>query len=437
MNTFIKYLISNNDFYLRDTNKSELFEKNLLEYNININEFKNYINKYFKKYKKEFLKIINGMKKTNKIEKNYNFIKMNEGNKLIIGIYSSLFEIIYNSNIIDELFIIDIYSDYIYTKNSLDKYTSNFHKLNNNLNISSIKINFDKGEDINYLKDLNINQLKYLKIEPNPFYFDTNRDNINNLFLLKNIENSLIDLNITIEKYSNRYEKLEIDENIIENLNKFKVLKNLTLIGFNSKKIFELKINSLKALDIRNCKNIYINIEQGLFLKKLIIFQNEKFSKSLLKLPQLEYLKLNTKKIDQYNDTISYMRIEDLYIDFMSLNNLKRLAVNSYIFQKFKNLSLLEYAKIYDNINIECLKKILSIKSLKEIDIESIELEKNNINLNDKISNISGDNKNISKLYIRYEVDNECIISDKLVNIFPNLTAYNIIYVLKRIYISF
>jgi len=160
LNSFIKYLISNNYFYLHETNKSELFEKYLLEYNININEFKNYINKYFKKYKKEFLKIINGMKKTNKIEKNYNFIKMNEGNKLIIGIYSSLFEIIYNSNIIEELFIIDIYSDYIYTKNSLDKYTSNFHKLNNNLNISSIKINFNKSKDINYLKDLNINQLK-------------------------------------------------------------------------------------------------------------------------------------------------------------------------------------------------------------------------------------------------------------------------------------
>ena len=115
------------------------------------------------------------------------------------------------------------------------------------------------------------------------------------------------------------------------------------------------------------------------------------------------------------------MKIEDLYIDFMSLNNLKRLAVNSYVFQEFKNLSLLEYAKIYDNINIECLKKILSIKSLKEIDIESIELE-NDINLNYKISNIIGDNKNISKLYIRYEVNEECIISDKLVNKFPNLT---------------
>ena len=290
LNSFIKYLISNNDFYLRDTNKSELFEKNLLEYNININEFKNYINKYFKKYKKEFLKIINGMKKTNKIEKDYNFIKFNEGNKLIIGINSPLFEIIYNSNIIEELFIIDIYSFYIYTNKSLDKYTSNFHKLNNNLNISSIRIHFDKGKEINYLKDLNINQLKYLKIESNPYYFDTNSDNINDLFSLKNIENSLIDLNITIEKY-NRNEKLEIDENILENLNKFKVLKNLTLIGFNSKDIFELKINCLNSLDIRNCKNIYINIEQGLFLKKLIIFQNEKFSKSLLKLPRLEYLK--------------------------------------------------------------------------------------------------------------------------------------------------
>ena len=74
---------------------------------------------------------------------------------------------------------------------------------------------------------------------------------------------------------------------------------------------------------------------------------------------------------------------------------------------KFNNSSLLEYVNISDNINMECLKKIISITTLKEIDICS-NLKDDDIDYSplqgDKISNISGKNNNISKLTVDIEV---------------------------------
>ena len=79
---------------------------------------------------------------------------------------------------------------------------------------------------------------------------------------------------------------------------------------------------------------------------------------------------------------------------------------------------------------MECLKKIISITTLKEIDIYSIlndeDFDDSPLQ-GDKISNISGKNKNISKLNVRYR---GFVISEDLINKFPNLNdltiwAYN------------
>ena len=125
-------------------------------------------------------------------------------------------------------------------------------------------------------------------------------------------------------------------------------------------------------------------------------------------MPQLEYFELYTKK-------------EDLSIDFKSLINLKKLYTYSLTFLKFNNSSLLEYVKICDNIHMECLKKIISTKTLKEIDICSILNDEDNDDSplkGDKISNISDNNKNISKLTVRY---GSFDIGEDLINKFPNL----------------
>ena len=102
-------------------------------------------------------------------------------------------------------------------------------------------------------------------------------------------------------------------------------MENLELNGLKAKNIFELKIKTLKTLDIYNSENIYINSDTELSLKKLA-FSNGKISESLLKLPQLEYL-----------DT---SRIISPSIDFKSLKNLKKIKMDSI-------LSLID---IYDKI---------------------------------------------------------------------------------------
>ena len=106
-------------------------------------------------------------------------------------------------------------------------------------------------------------------------------------------------------------------------------MENLKINGFRAKNIFELKLKTLKTLNINRCKNIYISANTGLSIKKSILLEDN-ISKSLLKLPQLEYL----TKISNFSS-----------IDLNSLNNLKKI-------------------KFFLN---EEFGKILSIKSLKEI----------------------------------------------------------------------
>ena len=399
-----------NPFYDKDKyNIKTSFQKELLKYNINSDEFKNYAIKYCEKYREQFLEI-NKMKIREKEEEyakgeDYTFIQFNNGVKLVNDIYSPFFDIVYNSKNLEELFIIKIDSETIERYQLENDYISAFNKLNSiNSNYSSILFIFKEDKDVNYLKNFNIkfNQIKNLKIirRPKRCEINSNRKSFDilfkDLFYLKNIENSIIDLNITINYYNIFEKKVEIDEGELENLNKFKVLENLTLQGFNSKNIFELKINTLKSLYIIECKNIYINGDKDLSLKKLklVISSNENISRSLLRLPQLEYFELYTEN-------------EDLSIDFKSLTNLKKLYTKSLTFLKFNNSSLLEYVNISDNINMECLKKIISITTLKEIEIFSILNNENFDDLplqGDKISNISGKNNNISKLTVDIEV---------------------------------
>jgi len=269
-----------------------------------------------------------------------------------------------------------------------EDYINVFNKLNDiNSNYSSIFLKCYNDKDIIYLKDFNINFNKIknlnIKIDYSKDKFDYNLF-YRELFFLKDIENNIVDLYINNNDYD--YYKKEIDENILENLNKFKKLENLKLNGIKAKNIFELKIKTLKTLNIDRCVNIYINSDIALHIKKLI-FPYDKISKSLLNLPQLEYLENAGFIFD--------------FIDFNSLNNLKKI--------KFR-------------LNEKEFTKIISIKSLKEIYIIS----------NDDIYNINlgliqDKNPSVNKLiykhvkYYEYDQDPNYNINE-ILNKFPNLT---------------
>ena len=102
---------------------TELLKKDLLKYNINIDDFKNYVKNYLVKYKEKFIKELNEeylIKKNEINERDYiiddygdnkeirGFQKFSDGIKLEIDINSPLFDIFYKSKLFGELFVIPI-----------------------------------------------------------------------------------------------------------------------------------------------------------------------------------------------------------------------------------------------------------------------------------------------------------------------------------------
>ena len=69
-------------------------------------------------------------------------------------------------------------------------------------------------------------------------------------------------------------------------------MENLKLCELRLNNTFELKLKTLKTLNIDGSGKIYINSDAGLSIKKLIL-PFDYFSKLLLKLPQLEYLEFS------------------------------------------------------------------------------------------------------------------------------------------------
>ena len=418
-NNYFKYIYfdpnefkSDDLFFRRDykkiynkNEKTELLKKDLLKYNVNIDDFKNYAKNYFVTYKEKFIKELNEeylIRKNKKEKERYmigyiddeelkGFQEFNEGIKLEIDINSPLFDIFYKSKLLDELFIIPIDFRFIKRYKLKEDYITVFNKLNDiNSNYSSLFLIFYDDKDISYLKYFNIklNKIKNLSIE-----IDNPKDNFDynlfyrELFSLKDIENNIIDLHISLKILFTQelsFDKFEIDENILENLNKFKKLEHLILKGLRAKNIFELKLKTLKTLKIDSCDKIYINADAGLYIKKLILLSFGNISKSLLKLPQLEYL----ENPFDFNS----------FIDFNSLNNLKKI-----IFFLDKEFI-----------------KILSIKSLKEIHITSRDLE----HLNFDLTSIYDKNLSVNKLIYNYRKNRYYSLDyniDEILNKFPNL----------------
>ena len=160
-------------------------------------------------------------------------------------------------------------------------------------------------------------------------------------------------------------------------------MENLKLNNLYLSNIFELKLKTLKTLNIYGSQNIYINPDVGLSLKKLIL-PGDNISKSLLKLPQLEYLELPESNYSS--------------IDFNSLNNLK----------KIKFVSDVAFPQIF------------SIKSLKEIDFTSDDL----YYLEDALASIHDKNPSVNKLTYKYikDYDEPNYNIDEILNKFPNIT---------------
>ena len=247
--------------------------------------------------------------------------------------------------------------------------------------------------DINYLKELKIDfkKNKSLKIVGEKYGIKIIKKNfLESLFLLNNFETNLIELDI---KLSNNYFE-QISHDIAEKINNLKNLQTLSLYEFHFKQNFILKLYSLKNLSIEQCINLSLLNETCLNLNALeISYCKINIPKSLLKFPRLEEIKLLS---GNFSDDEKFKSI----IDFKSLKKLKKyngdipyfLEIESELLEKTN--FFISYRLFNKNMEILCLKKILSIKTLKFVKIQTYFIE------NADISKIIGENKSITELLI-------------------------------------
>ena len=167
-------------------------------------------------------------------------------------------------------------NNYIKTFNDLNKlnikYSSIFY-LNNNNNINflnEINIDFNKIKRIT----IKIKHMERYDFIDNDNFTKNNKNFFENLYSFTNIKNNLIYLNIC---YRDDYYK-NINNDLFEDINKFKSLKYLFLESFSSDNNFVIKLNTLKSLSIKKCKNINISEMTNENLEALDLRNNNRIS---------------------------------------------------------------------------------------------------------------------------------------------------------------
>lgn len=403
-NIYLKHRINLFDF-LSDYNKKEegypknydkkgltnKFSSTLNKLKLNKQNITDYIINFFKNYEKK------------------------ENDEICIDIYSPFFDLLSKEEYFWKKFIIPIISEFIDKNELKNDYISFFNKINKlNINFSLLFLYINEN-NINYLKELgiNFNQIKKFIASPtdsSEIIIVDNKKDFNDflkiLFSFDNI-NNLIYLKIHI---SGNQHKIKL--NIIESLNNFKCLEYLYLAEIDLESTFIINLPNLKKLFISGCDKITFfdnpNLEQ-LYINESGIDN----PKSLLKFPKLEkceFYSWRNQDIKRYNSII----------DLSILENLKIFAGEAQDFLKLDNVSLESCSVLsnYDNsieIEKEVIKKIISIKSLKNL---RLILKKIN---SDEISKIDGENNSITKLEINFtKNNNDCNIlnfQNKLINL--------------------
>ena len=392
---------------------------NLLDYFSCYNEVYGYANYFSKNFLKD--KLLNDALKNKFEPKNLDikfFEKFNQKIKKpekmnYIDIYSPFFYSISLTESFGDIFIIPLEIEAIEKYNLKNDYKIAFQNLNkSNSKYFSLHFSYKTVNDINHLTEYEnlFKKIDYLEIRPYKYADISNHDLLlKDLFSLKDFSNNLIKLRI-------EFQQIKIENNIIENLNNFKKLEELTFDGFKLTEKFVLKLNKLTKISFKNCVNFAFEEDSLLNLKKLnLIMCRILESKSLLKLPQLEEC-----NIEQNNYKIKYYTI----FDFSSIKNLKILFcdVTNFIHLEKINLEVLKFrASNLFSLDEEkkMFEKFLVIPTLKEIQFWLVNLNDN------EISKINGHNNSVKKItIIQYNESNSSFynIQEK----FPNLSEITI-----------
>ena len=412
---FSKYEIDLDQFLILKTFKfndknylKTFFNTILINNNIDFNIIKSYIINYYK----------NKAKNQNNTEKD-----TNSNTKISIDIYSPFFEILSDSEIFEQYFMVLVPIVEIKKNNLENDYISCFEKLNKvKSKYSSIKIIFKENEDVHFMYKLikNFEQINELYLLKNGRSSNYNFNNFfKSLFTMNGIDKNLKALDINIyDSNSDIY----LDANSLENLNNFSSLEKLKLNSFHFNDTFTLKLYNLKEINLNRCSNVTFGEKN--FKTKTVIMSNCLITEAnpLIILPELEVCELSN-----YIDKFKYSSFFD-FAKFNKLNFLKcetcdfiNLSDNS----KVKKVEL--YSKIEKSVDNEkkMIEKFFRLKNLKEINFQLYL-----INF-DEISKIVGSNTSIKNMTVNIENINNikghniklCDLLDKI----QNLSDLNII----------
>ena len=370
-----------------------------------------------------------------------------------IDIYSPLFDPFSLKEFFEKFFFLKIPIKLIKNYNLLNDYIVAFDKLNKlNSNYPTLELQIKDGNDMEYLKRLNLNFTKLKKLT-----IDTEKDDgfissynclYENLFTLPDIQHNLVSLEIeggkpqkdyNINSYSDEDEENgeEEDEDeeilkIFENLNKFESLEKLIMRNFVFQKTFTFKLNKLKELYLFDCLDIAFTENSCLNLKTLFLNSNSiNIPVKSLTLPELENFEYsgNFMKYSESNESEGEDGYEDEdnknnnLIDYESLKRLKFLNINISDFANYIN-SPLESVEIcegsYSNSNEEEKKMIENLLSIRTLKIVKIQLYKISA---DEIKEIEGESKSIEELKLILDVNHNEYDLFNLQKKFPNLSS--------------
>jgi len=392
-NYFSSFSFGYSDSYDNKTLDNQLYN-DLLKYNIDKKFFYEFITNYFNNNK-----------------------SININNLQFLDIFSPFFDILSNTNLINKL-IIPISTKIIEKYNLKKDFIYAFTKLNNSkFKYPAILLEFKDSEDMNYINELNINfqQIqKFVIYEEQYSYIQNYEIFFATIFSFNDIKNNLISLNIKFNQRENEDEDEKIAPYLVEGLNNFKTLEELSLEGFVFQNTFILKLNNLKKLSLFFCKNITFDKDSLLNLIELNIgecFIN--IPNSIMKLPILEKCTLN-------NSTLFKSHKNNLIFDFSSFILVKEIKVDICDFQYIKSNQLTNISLNSENpstdseLEKKILRKLISLKALEKLEITFKYLN------NYIITEISGKNNSLRELTV-YWLNESCCL-DNLQRKFPNLT---------------
>jgi len=314
-----------------------------------------------------------------------------------ISIHSPLFGILSTTKNFEKIFVINMKPIKNIKDNSIKEAFENLNKSNK---ILSIYYTLDNIRDFD-LKELNL-KIKRLTLEitaSNPLEKDINYL-FETLFSIKNIENNLIYLKII---GANGVAK----SSVFKKLNDFKLLKNLYIENLNISCNFDLYLNELNVLRLKNC-NIFNRLNNSIS-KKLKVLQ---FYNSLTSINEL--------------NKVNFKDLKVLYIKRCSLSNLD--ALENANFDKLEKLDLSKNEKIsnisiFEKLNLKKLKELnLYWNLISNIDVlakvnfsnlEKLNLSKNNISNIDvlakanfnKLKKLNLSENKISNIYVLGKVN--------------------------------